>query len=67
MRVITQYGRPIKSPPPTDLDLLLLEIQETPFHQLREITRLRLKLELELSHHEREAIRFRRFTEEATQ
>ena len=67
MQLITACGTRIDRPSMSDLDLLLLKIRMTPYSELTEIQRLRLKLELELSHQAREVIRFRRFTEEAAQ
>ena len=58
MRLIAQEGVRVDHPPPTDLDRMILLARMTPYHELSQRDRQRLKLLLDLQHREREAIRF---------
>jgi hypothetical protein len=64
MRLITDGGRRVDHPPPTDLDYMILKIRATPYAQLRDGDRRRLKLLLDIQHDKREAIRFPTFDDE---
>lgn len=57
MRLATNYGRRVDAPL-TDLDRLILLARMTPYRELSDADRQRLKLLLSLQHAEREAIRF---------
>jgi len=57
MRLIAQEGVRLDRPL-SDLDRMILLARMTPYHELSQRDRQRLKLLLDLQHQEREAIRF---------
>ena len=57
MILIAQEGVRLDRPL-SDLDRMILLIRMTPYHELSQRDRQRLKLLLDLQHREREAIRF---------
>jgi hypothetical protein len=62
MRLIAQEGVRLDRSL-SDLDRMILLIRMTPYHELSQRDRQRLKLLLDLQHREREAIRFPTFDE----
>ena len=57
MRLITDYGMRLDRPL-SDLDRMILLARMTPYQELNDADRQRLKLLLDLQHQERERIRF---------
>ena len=65
MELIAHYGHRTDRPL-SDLDRLMILARMTPYSDLPEIQRLRIKFELDMQHREREHIRFAPLTEGGT-